>query len=60
MPGMPIQYKGHYEGGTMIVDGEGNHVAFRDHRKGQGIITGRIRIGQTKPSRTIPGNILAA
>ncbi|MEN1969988.1 carbon-nitrogen hydrolase family protein [Lentibacillus sp. N15] len=53
MPGMPMQYKGHYEGGSMIVDGQGNRVAFRDHRQGEGIITGEIKIGQTKPSKVI-------
>lgn len=54
MPGMPIQYKGHYEGGTMIVDGDGNRIAVRDHRKGQGIVTGKIRIGKTRPANIIP------
>lgn len=54
MLGLPMQYEGHYEGGAMIVDRDGNRVAFRDRLKGQGIVTGEIKIGKTQPSERIP------
>lgn len=54
MPGLPMQYKGHYEGGSMIVDGHGEMVAFRDRRQGEGIITGEISIKKSKPTKAVP------
>ncbi|CAM3286432.1 carbon-nitrogen hydrolase family protein [Filibacter tadaridae] len=54
LPCTPFNYKGHYEGGSMIVDSEGKIVAVRDHREGQGIITGKVRIGRTEPIQEVP------
>jgi len=54
LPWMPMNYKGHYEAGTMIVDSEGNTIAFRDRREGQGIVIGNVKIGRTEPKQDIP------
>lgn len=54
LPWLPFNYKGHYEGGAMIVDSEGKTVAVRDRREGQGIITGKIELGKSKPTQDIP------
>lgn len=34
LPWTPIKYKGHYEAGSMIVDGEGNILALRNRYEG--------------------------
>lgn len=54
LPWMPMNYKGHYEAGSMIVDGEGNTIALRDRHEGQGIVIGNIKIGRTTPQQDIP------
>src|SRR5699024_7097784 len=54
LPWMPVRYKGHYEAGSMIVDGEGNIVSIRNRYEGPGIVTGNIKIGKTEPKREIP------
>lgn len=54
MLGLPGNYKGFYEAGTMIVDGEGNRLALRNRQKGQGIVMADISIGRTTPQRDIP------
>lgn len=54
MPWMPMNYEGHYEAGSMIVDGEGHTIAVRDRHKGQGIVMANINIGKTMPQHEIP------
>lgn len=54
LPWMPINYEGHYEAGSMIVDAEGNTVAMRDRHEGQGIVIGEITIGRVQPQQDIP------
>lgn len=55
LPWLPLRYKGHYEAGSMIVDGEGNTVALRDRRQGPGLVIGKIKIGRTTPQTDVPG-----
>lgn len=54
LPWMPISYKGHYEGATMIVDAKGNVIAKRTRQEGEGIVTAYINIGRTEPEKEIP------
>lgn len=53
LPWLPLKYRGHYEGGSMIVDGEGVTVALRNRRAGQGVVVGDIKIGRTEPQRDV-------
>ncbi|XID74204.1 carbon-nitrogen hydrolase family protein [Alkanindiges sp. WGS2144] len=54
LPGVPLNYKGYYEAGSMIVDAQGNMLAFRDRHAGQGLVMADIRIGRTTPVQEIP------
>ncbi|NLI69510.1 MAG: carbon-nitrogen hydrolase family protein [Firmicutes bacterium] len=54
LPWLPMRYRGHYEGGSMIVDSQGGTVAVCSRHAGQGILVGDIGIGRTKPLRDIP------
>lgn len=54
LPWAPVTYRGHYEGGAIIVDGEGNVLGFRDRREGAGVVVADVKIGRTTPARDIP------
>src|SRR5699024_8167909 len=54
LPWTPMNYKGHYEAGSMIVDGEGEIIAIRDRHEGQGIVMANVKIGRTKYQKNIP------
>ncbi|BBX16298.1 carbon-nitrogen hydrolase family protein [Mycolicibacterium duvalii] len=49
MPWLPITYRGHFEGSTLIADARGNVVAERRGREGPGVVVGEIEIGRVSP-----------
>ncbi len=54
LPWTPLRYRGHYEAGSMIVDGCGKIVSLRNRRQGPGIVLGDIRIERTEPLAEVP------
>lgn len=42
MPGLPIRYKGFYEGNAVIVDADGQILGHRKSREGEGIVCAEI------------------
>ncbi len=54
LPGMPLDYKGHFEAGSMIVNAQGDILALRDQEAGQGIVMAEINIEKVKPTQPIP------
>ncbi|MEZ5075636.1 MAG: carbon-nitrogen hydrolase family protein [Solirubrobacterales bacterium] len=41
-PGLPAVYRGHYEGGASISDGDGRTLAFRGRDQGPGVAVGEV------------------
>lgn len=41
-PGLPAVYRGHYEGGASISDGEGRVLAFRSRDDGAGVVVADV------------------
>ncbi len=54
LPWTPLRYRGHYEAGSMIVDGSGKIVALRKRHQGPGIVLGDIEIERTEPQAAVP------
>jgi predicted amidohydrolase len=54
MPGTPIEYRGHIEGGASVTDAHGRVLAFRDRRQGEGLAMAEVEPGRIAPSRAIP------
>jgi len=54
MLGLPGNYKGFYEAGSMIVDSEGKQHALRNRQRGEGVVIADISIGRTNPKKEIP------
>lgn len=54
LPWTPLSYRGHYEAGSMIVDGKGKIVALRRRREGAGLVLGELKIGRTRPQAEVP------
>ena len=54
LPGMPLNYKGHFEAGAMIVNAQGEILALRDKEAGQGIVMADIDMQKAEPSQEIP------
>lgn len=52
MPLLPLGYRGHFEGGAMIVDADGTVIAERTYADGEGIVVGEIELGRRNPSAT--------
>ncbi|PQP40004.1 carbon-nitrogen hydrolase family protein [Mycolicibacterium austroafricanum] len=49
MPGLPIRYRGHFEGSALIADARGKIVAERHADEGPGVVLGEIKIGRQAP-----------
>jgi predicted amidohydrolase len=49
MPWFPLRYRGHFEGGTMLVEADGGVVARRDRRDGEGYVIGELAPGRREP-----------
>lgn len=45
-----VPYRGHYQGGTCIIDGRGAVLARRGAHEGPGVVCGEIEPGQTSPT----------
>ncbi|OBI91831.1 carbon-nitrogen hydrolase family protein [Mycobacterium sp. 1245805.9] len=54
MPWLPIDYSGRFEGGTMIVGGDGVVLASRDKDQGTGIVVADIDAGRYAPKALPP------
>lgn len=54
MPWIPLEYRGHFEGSTLITDGTGSVVAERRPEEGPGIVLGDIHLGRRPPVAEIP------
>lgn len=53
-PGMPIKYRGYYEGNAAIVDAHGQLVAHRNAAEGEGIVCAEISVGSRSADMEIP------
>jgi len=54
-PGIPANYRGHYEGGAQVVDHNGRVLAFRDRADGEGVAAAKVEprrgLGLDSPDR---------
>ncbi|HON59617.1 MAG TPA: carbon-nitrogen hydrolase family protein [Smithella sp.] len=55
MPGLPIPYKGYFEGNAAIVDANGNVLARRHFDQGEGIVCADIQPGAREVAEPVPG-----
>lgn len=46
MPWLPVKYRGHFEGSTMITTASGEIIAERRADEGQGVALGEITVGR--------------
>ncbi|ORA65114.1 carbon-nitrogen hydrolase family protein [Mycolicibacterium elephantis] len=49
MPLLPMRYRGHFEGATLITDARGKVIAERRAEQGEGVVLGEIEIGRCAP-----------
>ncbi|MGV0732453.1 carbon-nitrogen hydrolase family protein [Mycolicibacter sinensis] len=49
MPWLPLTYRGHFEGATLIAGADGTVVAERRADEGEGIVLGEITLGRQPP-----------
>ncbi|GFG65148.1 hypothetical protein MKUB_26380 [Mycobacterium kubicae] len=54
MPGVPLDYRGWFEGGTMIVAADGTVVAHREATEGEGVVVTDIDVGRSAPTTALP------
>ncbi|QZT64814.1 carbon-nitrogen hydrolase family protein [Mycolicibacterium austroafricanum] len=54
MPWLPITYRGHFEGATLIADARGEIVAERHADEGAGVVLADIEIGRQTPLLDVP------
>ncbi|WP_330230665.1 carbon-nitrogen hydrolase family protein [Nocardia sp. NBC_00508] len=54
MPWLPVSYRGHFEGATMIVDADGTVLAERRREDGEGIVQAEIEPGSRRPELVAP------
>jgi predicted amidohydrolase len=54
MPGLPIRYRGYFEGNAAIVDGGGQVLAHRSAAQGEGIVYADISLGAQVTTGEIP------
>lgn len=53
-PGLPMTYRGFFEGNAAIVDANGHVLAQRDAKQGEGIVCAGISLGVQAPAEEIP------
>lgn len=53
MPWLPMTYRGHFEGATLIADADGTVVAERRADEGEGVVLGEVTPGR-QPARLDP------
>ncbi|OBK97469.1 nitrilase [Mycobacterium asiaticum] len=54
MPWLPMSYAGRFEGGTLIVAGDGTVLACRDGADGEGIVVAEVEVGRRTPRAEVP------
>ena len=54
MPGLPIKYRGFFEGNAAIVDANGQVLAHRSAEQGEGIVCADISLGAQETTEEIP------
>jgi predicted amidohydrolase len=54
VPGLPIKYRGYFEGNAAIVDASGKVLAHRSAAQGEGIICAEISLGAQTTTEEIP------
>jgi predicted amidohydrolase len=54
MPGLPIGYRGFYEGNAAIVDAAGKVLAHRSAGMGEGIVLAEVALGSRETTEEIP------
>ena len=54
MPGLPIRYRGYFEGNAMIVDANGQVLAHRSSSQDEGIVCAEISLGARETKEEIP------
>ena len=54
MPGLPIRYRGYFEGNAAIVDSSGHVLAHRSAAQGEGIVCADISLGAQAAIGEIP------
>jgi predicted amidohydrolase len=54
MPGLPIRYRGYFEGNAAIVDASGQVLAHRSASEGEGIVCAAIAMGAQATTEEIP------
>jgi len=54
MPGLPIKYRGYFEGNAAIVDASGQVLAHRSASEGEGIVCAEISMGAQATTEEIP------
>ena len=54
MPGLPIKYRGYFEGNAAIVDASGQVLAHRSTSEGEGIVCAEISMGAQATTEEIP------
>jgi predicted amidohydrolase len=54
MPWLPVKYRGHFEGATLITTATGDVVAERRADEGEGVVLGEITLGRRTPTLEPP------
>lgn len=54
MPGLPIRYRGYFEGHAAIVDAHGKVLAHRSASEGEGFVLADVSLGARPTSEDIP------
>jgi predicted amidohydrolase len=54
MPVLPLAYRGHFEGPTMVCDADGRTLARRDTREGAGVILAEVAARRSTPRDELP------
>jgi predicted amidohydrolase len=54
MFGLPLRYRGHFEGNAAIVDATGQVIARRRHNEGEGIVCAEISLGAAPTEAEVP------
>lgn len=54
LPWMPVEYRGHYDGATLVCDAQGRALARRAASEGAGVVLADLAPGRDAPSDRVP------
>ena len=55
LPELPsVTYRGHFQGGALVADADGQVLALRRHDEGSGVVLADVEIGRRPPHDPIP------